>query len=158
MTSLKDGDLQHSSALAQSPKEIHIQCRPLISAACTLRSRCVHAAFSVAHFLNYQSERSVNAAQRSRGVNAVLTLSEHRIHADLALCERYVDTEQTQGKRAADICSLAVNADWTQTRHTLKSALDTETSHQSYLCSTWSAFNPEIQLKFFAWPRGITTV
>ena len=28
------------------------------------------------------------------------------MHADLALCERYVDAEQTQGKRAADIRSL----------------------------------------------------
>ena len=68
-----------------------VQCRPLIPFACTLRVRWVHAAFSVAHFLNNQSEHSVNATLTqgerigdrectppSSCVNATWTQSEHR--------------------------------------------------------------------------------
>ena len=57
--------------------------------------------------------------QRSRRVNAAITLSGRRKHADFAICGRYVDAERTQGKRAADICSRTVDADWAQTRHGL---------------------------------------
>ena len=45
--------------------------------------------------------------------------SGHRIYTDLALCERYVDAERTQGKRASGIRKTQLSADWTQTRHTL---------------------------------------
>ena len=38
------------------------------------------------------------------------------MHADLALCEGYVDADRTQGERAADTCSLTMNADWMQAR------------------------------------------
>ena len=56
------------------------------------------------------------------------------MHADLAMCERYEDAERAQGKRAADIRCLAVNADSLdadQTRTKPVSALDTKSSHQS---------------------------
>ena len=134
-----------------------IQCRPLISAACTLRSRCVHAAFSVAHFLKYQSERSVNAAftQGARSVNAQWTQNARRPRSVWTLRGHRANTGQARSRHSQPGSERRLDADQTHTEP--GSALDTGTSHQSYLC-TWSAFKPEIQLKFFAWSRGITTV
>ena len=78
---------------------------------CTQFADWIHAVLSVAHFLENRCERSA-LTQRKRSVN---------VHADLALCERCMDAEQTQGKCAAD----NVDTNRTTTRHRIERRLDT---------------------------------
>ena len=58
-----------------------------------------------------------------------IELNGNRKHTDLALCERYMDAEQTHGKRTAGVCKTQLNADQTYTEP--GSTLDTKTSYHS---------------------------
>ena len=85
-------------------EQVTVQRRRMISVASTQSTDNVHPAFSVAHFLKNQNERSVNAAltQGERGVNTQWIQNARRPRSVWF-------AGWTQSKRAAGIRSLTSN-------------------------------------------------
>ena len=113
-----------------------VQRRRMISFAWNQSADNVHPAFSVAHFIKNQNERSVNAAltQGERSVNAQWTQNARRPRSVSTLGGRRANTGQAGSRNSQD-------ADWSQTGRRPDtqwpgSALNSETNHQSSRASS----------------------
>ena len=111
--------------------------------ACTQSADNVNIAFSVAHFLKNQSERSVNASltPSERSVNTEWTQNARRPHSVWTLGGRRANTVQERSRHSLPESERRLDADQTRIErrpdtHWPGLTLDSEESHQSSRAGT----------------------